>query len=518
MNVMLRRFVFSIISMLLLLSGCAQRDNRYDPSSPLHVDIPPVLMVSCNFGVAAVLKSISDSEFIVRPHTKVSFKTGGFEAESEKPLPVNIKTVQNGEIKSIKQNVTETEVDLGDSGKTEIVFETVDDTRLSTVKRYTFDIQTFKKPVITSFKTESDTIRIGRNVDAVFVSKISDPDTMLDSMKFIWGVSQVLAKKVTSDSIFKTDSTPIQLMANSAGTTFMYLIAIDKAGRTDTSSIQIVSNLRGKIGNLIPPIIDSIGFQYQGPDSNDVCFSPVVNVYNGDIARAKYTWSFAGDYIFTDGNNPPCKKFAFPGTYTVILTVEDQEGASTTDSVKVVIPVLQKKPIKIEKLIINPDSGCFPLRVDFQVVLPAGVDPRDVSTVLWTFGDTQSKAGNLRVSHTYQWPGDYPVKVVLSSSCGIDSTINKIHVFSYIQFFYMAPPVIVGQKAAFWISNFNKPNVKLLWTFPDTSFSARVKDTCYVAFHKSGDNEVRVDVVPDGGVGFEPYRLQSITYTVVWRY
>jgi hypothetical protein len=494
------------------LSGCAQRDNRFDPSSPLHVDIPPVLNVSCNLGPVQVLKSIGDSEFIVRPHTKVSFKVGGFEAESEKPLPVNIKTIQNGEIKNIKQNVTETEIDLGDSGRTEIIIETIDNTRLCTVKKYAFDIQPFNKPVITSFKTESDTIRIGKIVDAVFVSTIYDPDTMLDSMELIWGVSQVLSKKVTNGDTLKTDSTHIQLMSNSAGTTSMYLIVIDKAGRTDTFSILIVSNLRGKIGNLIPPSIDTIDIQKQGPDSNVLCFHPMVTIYNGDITKVGYTWSFGGNFISTESN--PCKKFSVPGTYKVVLTVEDQEGAIANDSVEVVIPELQKKPFKIYKLIANPDSGCIPLKVDFQVILPAGADPRDVSSVFWRFGDGQSKTWDLRASHTYEWPGDYPVRVILSSNGGNDTICETIHAFSYIQFNYMAPPVMVGQKEAFWITGLNKQNVKVYWTFPDTAFFTRLKDTSYVSFRHDGPNAITVDVFSDGGMWFEPYRLQSIVYIV----
>jgi hypothetical protein len=511
MNVMRRKLVFSILSIQLLLSGCAQRDNRFDPSSPLHVDIPPQLKVSCNFGSAPVLKSISDSEFIVRPHTKVMFKAGGFEAESEKPIPVNIKIIQNGEIKNIKQNVTEAEIDLGDSGRTEILFETIDATGLSTVKKYVFDIQQYKKPVITLFKTESDTIRIGKTVDAVFVSKISDPDTMLDSMKFIWGVSQVLTKNVANTDTLETDSSHIQIMSSTEGTTYMSLVVIDKSGRTDTSSIPIVSNLRGKIGNLIPPIIDSIGFQYQGPDSNMLCFRPVVTVYNGDVAKAKYTWSFGGDVIIESN---PCKKFSVPGINKVVLTVEDQEGAIASDSVEVFIPVLQKKPLKIYKLIAKPDSGCMPLRVEFQVFLPVGADPRDVSAVVWRFGDGPSKTGDLRAIHTYNWPGDYFVKVILSSNGGNDTIGDTIHVFSYIQFNYMAPPVMPGQKAAFWITGLNKQNVKVYWTFPDTQFSARLKDTCFVAFHRDGENIIKVEVIPDGGELFDRYTLQSMVYLV----
>lgn len=509
MNVMLRSAVISTLSVLLLLSGCAQRDNRFDPSSPLHVDKPPVLQVSCNFGTIPILKSINDSEFIVRPHTMVTFEAGGYEAESDKPLQVLVKIVQNGEIKNIKQDVTKIEIDLSDSGRTEIIFITVDDARLTTEKKFTFDIQPYKKPIITSFKTESDTIRVGRTADVVFVSTFSDPDTMLDSIKFIWGVSQVLSKKIISSGNAHSDSTKIQLLPNSEGTTRMCLIAIDREGRTDTSSLLIVSNARGKIGNLIPPIIEEIYVERPSADSNFICFSLNLIVFNGDVDNVRKTWSFGGDDFSTGYKNSYCKKFSTPGTHKLILTVEDQAGAIAIDSIEVFIPKQQKKPFEIYKLSVTPDSGCFPLRVEFKVELPPGADPMD-ATVIWKFGDKSSKEGReLHATHTYEWPASYYVEVILSSNGGNDTIFDTINVFSYIQFNYMNP-VLPGQKTAFWVTGVNKQNVKLCWTFPDTSIYTRLKDTCYFAFRRDGTYEVKVDVHSDGGVLFEPYKLQSV--------
>ncbi|HEX2958534.1 MAG TPA: PKD domain-containing protein [Chitinispirillaceae bacterium] len=508
MKVMLRNVIFSILSIMLLFSGCAQRDNRFDPSSPLYVELPPVLKVSCSFGLTQVLKSISDSEFVVRPYTRVSFKAGGYEADSDKPLPVLIKTVHNGEIKNIKQNVTEMEVDLGDSGRTEIIFETIDETRLCAEKKYIFDILPYKKPLIISFKTESDTIKVGRTVDAMFIFEISDPDTVLDSVKFNWGVSTILTKGIKNSGTLYSDSTSIQLVSNTASTTPMQLIAVDKMGRSDTCSIMIVSNSRGKTGNLVPPSIEKIDIQKQGPDTNVICFHPVVTVYNGDISKVGYTWSFGGDNISTESN--PCKKFSIPGTYNVILTIEDQEGAITTDSVEVVIPVLQKKPLEIYKLISTPDSGYAPLDVHFQLVLPAEADTEDVLSVLWRFGDGSQRSGELQENYKYMWPGNYYIMVILSSNGGFDTIYHVIHAFSNIRYSPMTP--VAGQKISFWISGgLNRQNVKVFWMFPDTQFFAKPNDTCYVALQIP--TEVKVDVFPEGGEWFNPYRLGSL---LIW--
>jgi PKD repeat protein len=473
----------------------------------LYVDSPPIIDVSLDFGTTPVLKRISDNEFIVRPHSKVSFEVSVYQADSDKQLPVLIKTIQNGEIKNIKQNVSKIEVDIGDSGTTVIVFEIIDEARLSSEKKFTFNIQPLKKPDIISFKTESDTIKIMRIVDALFVTTISDQDTVLDSIKFILGYSQIAAKKIQNNDTVYLDSTSIQLFSNAVTTTPMYLIAIDKMGRSDTSSLLIVSNSRGKIGNLVPPSIEKIDIQKQEPDSNLICFHPVVTVYNGDVTKALYSWSFGGDYITTENN--PCKKFSVPGTYKVILTVEDQAGAIATDSVEVVIRSLQKTPFKIHKLIATPDSGYAPLKVDFQVNLPSGADPEDVSAVVWRFGDGPSKTGELWEKHTYEWPGDYAVRVKLSSNGGYDTICDTIHVLSYIGYDYMTP-VKVGQKTAFWINGFEKQNATVLWMFPDTVFSAKIEDTCYVAFHSDGPNEIIVNIIPDGEEGFVPERLAAI--------
>jgi PKD repeat protein len=173
--------------------------------------------------------------------------------------------------------------------------------------------------------------------------------------------------------------------------------------------LEIKSNyitVTGQTGN--PPVAEftytatglSVDFTDQSTDS--------------DGSVVAWNWNFGDDTISTAQN--PSHPYATSGTYTVTLTVTDDDGATDTVSKAVTVsaPTVNNPPTA--SFIADPTSGVAPLTVEFDA---SGSNDTDGSIVsyAWNFGDGAYDTGST-LSHTYTASGTYTVMLTVTDDDG----------------------------------------------------------------------------------------------------
>jgi plastocyanin len=290
------------------------------------------------------------------------------------------------------------------------------------------------------------------------------------------------------------------LCERNPGVLYINVVIIDKFGRSDTASLPIVFDGRGKVGNNKPPMIEDIKIRYQGPDSTKVCFIP--SILYDTYSQIMYYWEFGDGKI--DTVDIVCHEYLIPDTYMVKFYADNQ-GAFSVDSFEVIIKT-KKKPLEIVELSSKPDSGIAPFKVNFEICLQPEADSKEIDSIIWQFGDMMKGKNNQERSHTYYMPGKYYVTAILASNGVSDTAFDTIKVSAgnYIKYDAAESVIQPGKKVAFWIDDdFNIPNVKAHWFFPDSSCFAGTRDTCYYTFKREYFNaEIMVEMCPTDGKGY----------------
>jgi len=102
--------------------------------------------------------------------------------------------------------------------------------------------------------------------------------------------------------------------------------------------------------------------------------------------------------------------------YTVSLTATNSIGSDTRTRVTYITVNPAPPTVNFTG---TPTSGNRPLTVDFT-----GTSTVAPTSVLWTFGDGQTSAAGLTVSHVYQNAGTYSVTLAVTTATG-NSSVTK---------------------------------------------------------------------------------------------
>ena len=177
-------------------------------------------------------------------------------------------------------------------------------------------------------------------------------------------------------------------------------------------------------------------------DADDVCavtnedpaavFTPPATPYAGvtagftdtssdtDGTVVSWSWDFGDGGVSTDRN--PEHVYAAPGTYTVRLTVTDDDGAtdSTTRSVEVVVPP-PIPPVASFAPPANPRAGQSAAFVNQSTDVDGTIVSHD-----WDFGDGESST-DANPTHVYNEPGEYTATLTVTDDDG--QTDTAIHTF-----------------------------------------------------------------------------------------
>ncbi|MBA8792666.1 PKD repeat protein [Friedmanniella endophytica] len=192
-----------------------------------------------------------------------------------------------------------------------------------------------------------------------------------------------------------------------SGTYTVKLTVTDDQGATDTETAQVTVTVPAP--NQAPTAAftsstQNLAATFDGTGSSDP-----------DGTVASYAWDF-GDQSTGTGAKPS-HTYTAAGTYTVKLTVTDDQGA--TDSVTHTVTVSAAN---------QPPTASFTATttgLSVAVDASASSDPDGtVAGYAWDFGDNGTDTGKT-TSHTYAAAGTYTVKLTVTDNQGATTTVSK---------------------------------------------------------------------------------------------
>ena len=137
-----------------------------------------------------------------------------------------------------------------------------------------------------------------------------------------------------------------------------------------------------------------------------------------DGTVAGYSWDFGDGQTLETSDPVATHEFAAAGTYTVSLTVTDDDGASSS-AVTQQVTVIGPNALPVAAFTATP--GVLTASFDAS----ASSDPDgSIAGYAWTFGDGETGTG-AQVSHDYAAAGDYEVGLTVTDERGGTSTTTR---------------------------------------------------------------------------------------------
>jgi PKD repeat protein len=189
------------------------------------------------------------------------------------------------------------------------------------------------------------------------------------------------------------------------------LTVTDDDGATGTASVPITAAANQ------PPVAVANGTPNSGKSPLTVAFSSAGSVDN-DGTIVGYSWDFGdGSPLNTTAN--PSYTYSTPGTYTAVLTVTDDSGATGTNSVVVTVGPANVNPIAAPSSDVT--SGKAPLTVYFSSSGSSDPDGT-IAGYSWDFGDGSPVSTDPNPAHTYTAPGNYTALLTVTDNDGGTNT------------------------------------------------------------------------------------------------
>ena len=136
---------------------------------------------------------------------------------------------------------------------------------------------------------------------------------------------------------------------------------------------------------------------------------------DGDATITAWSWNF-GDNTTSNAEAPPAKVYAAAGTYTVVLTVTDDEGVTDDFSKAVVVNVTVPGN--------TAPTASFDLPTECTAGTPCGFHSTStdadgvIATTTWDFGDLTETVEGIDATHTYEDAGTYTVTLSITDDDG----------------------------------------------------------------------------------------------------
>jgi len=335
------------------------------------------------------------------------------------------------------------------------------------------------RPPVASFTESAETVYTD-DVIMFNASTSFDPDGTIVSYTWNFG-----------DGNITTMTTPIitHTYADNGTYTVTLTVADNDGATASTSSTKMVLNR--------PPIAV---FTYlpSAPYTGQIVTFNATASYDPDGSVVGYTWNFGDGNITTVLNPIVAHAYADNGTYTVTLTVTDNDGAIGVTSAS--ITVLNRPPVAS---FTESATTVFTGEV-ISFNASASYDPDgSIVSYFWFFGDGSNATG-LTVEHTYAEDGNYTVILTVTDDDGATDTtsstkmvLNRAPVASFTE---SAETVYPGETIHFNASSSYDPDgtiVSYFWNFGDGT-----NTTGIIATHAYADNgtyTVTLTVTDDDG-------------------
>ncbi|MBX3254031.1 MAG: PKD domain-containing protein [Chitinophagaceae bacterium] len=203
-----------------------------------------------------------------------------------------------------------------------------------------------------------------------------------------------------------------------------------------------------------------------------------------------FVWDFGdGSPPVVAGLGNQTHSYAAPGTYNVILTLQDTSYCNGPSSDTMRVSVASN----VKAIFETPPGGCVPYTAAFSNISEAG------NTYFWSFGDGQTST-DFAPSHTYNAIGTYTVKLVVTdpNTCNrVDSTTRTITVRNAPTAGFTFSPVQPQENTATSFTNTSAGAVRYLWDFGDGDTSVLTNpmhqynktgtyNVCLIAYNEFG--------------------------------
>lgn len=185
-----------------------------------------------------------------------------------------------------------------------------------------------------------------------------------------------------------------------------------KTGTSEETRVTERIVVDGKVQEISP----KLSFTQEGGGDSDSLFVPLIMNFDASASRvrsgkiAQFIYDFGEGKGSSEGGAVAQYRYTIPGSYTIKLTVQKDDGtkASTTRSI-----VVKDLPKKLE-LKSSVSSGVVGKSVEFEVVGTSG----QVEAYSWNFGDGSMTEITPNVSHTYDRAGKYTVVLTATYTDG----------------------------------------------------------------------------------------------------
>ena len=222
----------------------------------------------------------------------------------------------------------------------------------------------------------------------------SDPDGTIVSYAWTFG-----------DGSTGTTATPSHTYAAAGNYSVKLTVTDDRGGKTSlTKSVTVVKN---KVPTAaFTHTANNLNASFNAAGSSDT-----------DGTIVSYAWDFGDGSTGTTATATTTHAYAAAGTYSVKLTVTDDDGATSATTTKSITLVANKAPTAAFTFTTNNQNATFNA---------AGSSDTDgtVASYAWDFGDGLTGT-TATPSHAYGLSGTYSVKLTVTDDDGATGTITK---------------------------------------------------------------------------------------------
>jgi len=256
------------------------------------------------------------------------------------------------------------------------------------------DIQYIDDKSIILTTIESDTIAGTAPLTVQFTGSVTDPDGAIST--YSWNFS---------DGSTSNQQNPTHIFTE-PGTYLVTFSIVDVDGVNGTDTIEIT--VTEPVDN--PPVATASGDPTSGLAPLTVTFIGTGTDPEG--TPVTYLWNFGDGATSTHQN--PTHVFDSVGTYTVKLTVSDENGTTSEDSMIITVSAVANNAPRA-LIIATPSTGTTPLAVSF---IGSGTDADGrIISYFWDFGDGTTTDEQNPV-HTFSKVGTHSVTLAVTDNGG----------------------------------------------------------------------------------------------------
>ena len=321
----------------------------------------------------------------------------------------------------------------------------------------------------------------------------SDTDGRIQS--YDWDFGDGTTDIITSDAT--------QHLYTAPGDYTVELTVTDNEGATDTET-ETVSVQSSGGDNTLP--MASFTYSPNSPETSDTVSFDASGSSDSDGSVVQYEWDVDGDGVIEYSSSMPTVSHSYTssGTYTVELTVTDDDGDSVSTGKTVFIRSPNSPPTA--SFTYQPDSPDTSDTVSFDASGSSDLDGT-ITSYEWNFGDGTTAGGETR-SHSYADADTFTVTLTVTDDTGATGTTTQtVSVSSspsnsppIAEFSITSDTPQTGETVSFDASNSSDPDgtvTSYTWNFGDGTTTTG--ETALHSYSTPGSYTIELTVTDDDG-------------------